>query len=441
MIDYKDFHNFFAQTKYGKILKKNIRWHFYKPEKFCRRRWIRTLGPDANNLDHALVMYKLVDDFIKSEKNITLKKIEKNFLLLAAIIHDWAESVYGDIVYDQKTKADTKKEHKKILEISTEISKKYKNNILKDDIIEANKVVNKKNKKLGSIFNLLEKIGYLETSLIAWQKINTEKKIEYNLKWLIHNAFICQIEILLESKKKYSTISDFFKKNQKEINNILENLTQDEELKKYPQPKIKKAKKITEIKKIFQKHYPPKKIIAIIGMAGSGKSEAVKILEKKFKYPKIYFGQVVMNELKRKKLKINPQNERKTREALRKKYGMGVCAIKSLAEIEKKLENNNTIIIESLYSFEEYKIIKNKYQDNFKTITIYTSPEERFNRLKNRKFRPITKKSDFDMRDYSEIENLQKGGPIAISNFTIINESNMKDLEKEMTKIIKNNFS
>jgi dephospho-CoA kinase len=68
------------------------------------------------------------------------------------------------------------------------------------------------------------------------------------------------------------------------------------------------------------------KIIAVIGMCGSGKSEAVKFFVE-HSYKRVYFGEVVMNELKRLGLEVNEKNEKETRENLRKEFGMGAMAV------------------------------------------------------------------------------------------------------------------
>jgi dephospho-CoA kinase len=39
-------------------------------------------------------------------------------------------------------------------------------------------------------------------------------------------------------------------------------------------------------------------------------------------------------------------------------------------------------------------------------------------------------------RDVAELENTNKGGPIAMADFTIINESSSADLEKETEKVL-----
>jgi dephospho-CoA kinase len=175
-----------------------------------------------------------------------------------------------------------------------------------------------------------------------------------------------------------------------------------------------------------------KKIIAVVGMCGSGKSEAVKYFTDKG-FRKVYFGDVVISELKYKGLEINEVNERKVREELRKQYGMGVMAIKSIERINEYFRTDN-VVIESMYSWEEFKIIKEAFGDAFEVLAIYTTKKLRYERLGRREFRPLTVK-EATSRDLSEIENLDKGGPIAYADYTIINDSSLEELNNQLEKL------
>ncbi len=181
-----------------------------------------------------------------------------------------------------------------------------------------------------------------------------------------------------------------------------------------------------------------KKLIAIIGMAGAGKTEVINFLQEKHGWPKVYFGDVVFDELKRKNLEINWKNERNIREKLREDHGMGAMATLSLKRIKKNLKENNIVLIESLYSWDEYKIIKKKFKEKFETIAIFTPKNIRFERLKTTKIRPIKTKKELENRDYTEIEGTDKGGPIAIADYTIINNKTLTKLKKEVNKVIDN---
>jgi len=175
------------------------------------------------------------------------------------------------------------------------------------------------------------------------------------------------------------------------------------------------------------------KIIAVIGMCGSGKSEAVKFFEQ-HGYKKVYFGGVVMEEMKRLGLEVNEANERMTRENLRKEFGMGAMAVKSLDKIEAFYKEAN-VVIESLYSWDEFKIVKEKFGESFNLLTVYTTKALRYERLAKRLFRPLTE-DEARTRDYSEIEKLDKGGPIAFTDYLVINDGKLDGLNQKLNKYL-----
>jgi dephospho-CoA kinase len=141
-----------------------------------------------------------------------------------------------------------------------------------------------------------------------------------------------------------------------------------------------------------------------------------------------------MNEMKRLGLEVNEHNERQTRESLRKEFGMGAMAVKSLPLIEEFVQKNN-VIIESLYSWQEFKIIKEKFHDAFSLLAVYTTKSLRYERLAKRTVRPLTREEALS-RDYSEIENLDKGGPIAFTDNLIINDSTLEELNKQLKNFL-----
>ena len=81
-----------------------------------------------------------------------------------------------------------------------------------------------------------------------------------------------------------------------------------------------------------------KKAVAVVGMCGSGKSVVADFFCQKG-WDRVYFGGVTVSELKRQGIEINEANERKMREGLRQKYGMGAFAVILKDEILEKLKN------------------------------------------------------------------------------------------------------
>jgi len=176
------------------------------------------------------------------------------------------------------------------------------------------------------------------------------------------------------------------------------------------------------------------KIVAVVGMCGSGKSVAVEEFEKRG-WTKIYFGEATFIKMQELGLEINEANERKARELLRATGDKGIYAKIFLPKIQEAIKTNN-VVIESLYSWSEYKIIKESFGDAFEVLCIATDAPLRRQRLTQRTFRSMDIQSSTS-RDYSEIENIEKGGPIAIADHYILNNGRVSSFKKEIIKYIK----
>lgn len=174
-------------------------------------------------------------------------------------------------------------------------------------------------------------------------------------------------------------------------------------------------------------------IIAVVGMCGSGKSIASDYLEE-CGYKKVYFGGVTMEVLKEKGLDVTPENEKMIREKLREEHGMGAYAKLLLPRIIEYSSENPTVL-DGLYSWDEYKILKDELKDNLTVIAIITTKELRYDRLSKREVRPLTRE-EAEKRDIAEIENLAKGGPIAFADYYISNDSDIVAYKKQLNNII-----
>jgi dephospho-CoA kinase len=174
-------------------------------------------------------------------------------------------------------------------------------------------------------------------------------------------------------------------------------------------------------------------VVSIVGMAGSGKSEAARIFEHNgFKI--VRFGDITDEEIKKRGLKLNEENERTVRQQLRQEHGMAAYAKLNLPRIDAWLKSSN-VVVDGLYSWEEYTLLKSRYGNNFHVVAIWASPATRYLRLAKRQVRPLTTEEAAG-RDVAELKNTNKGGPIAMADFTIINESSLKDLKRQTEKVL-----
>jgi dephospho-CoA kinase len=175
------------------------------------------------------------------------------------------------------------------------------------------------------------------------------------------------------------------------------------------------------------------KVVSIVGMAGSGKSEVAEVFAKNG-FKKVRFGDVTDEEIKKRGLKLNEENERYVRQQLRREHGMAAYAELNLPKIDVWLKSSD-VVVDGLYSWEEYTLLKSRYGDDFHVVAVWASPKTRYQRLSKRAVRPLMAEEAAG-RDVAELENTNKGGPIAMADFTILNEASLEDLEKETKKVI-----
>ena len=175
------------------------------------------------------------------------------------------------------------------------------------------------------------------------------------------------------------------------------------------------------------------KVVAIVGMAGSGKSEVAKLFQENG-FATVRFGDITDEEVKQRGLELNEDNERQVRELFRERYGMDAYAKLNLPRIDAALKKSD-VVVDGLYSWEEYTFLKDHYGEDFKVVAVWVSPNTRYSRLTGRSIRGRTKE-EAASRDRAEIENINKGGPIAMADFTILNEASLTDLKNETERII-----
>lgn len=177
------------------------------------------------------------------------------------------------------------------------------------------------------------------------------------------------------------------------------------------------------------------KLIAFLGMPGSGKTEAITYVQEKYHCPKVYFGQITLDEVRRRGLEVNPKNEQIVRESLRDMFGEDYYA----REIVKRIELLNDVpivLIESLYSWVEYEILKKNFGERFFAITIHAAPSTRYARLATRKERPLTRE-EAETRDIAQLKRFDQGMPIALSDRVIENNGTVEIFHNRIDEAMK----
>ena len=74
-------------------------------------------------------------------------------------------------------------------------------------------------------------------------------------------------------------------------------------------------------------------------------------------------------------------------------------------------------------------------EDNLVLLAVVTNSGVRKERLATREIRPLTAEQ-VDSRDRAEIENLEKGGPIAKADYFILNNGSERELADQFQQFL-----
>ena len=180
------------------------------------------------------------------------------------------------------------------------------------------------------------------------------------------------------------------------------------------------------------------KIIAIVGMSGSGKSVLVDHLTGKG-YPKVYFGGMIYKEMEKRGIPRTEdgESEKKFREEIREKEGKD-WVVRQVIEETKDLINagQKRIILDGVYSWTEYKALKREFPKCLTFVAVVVNKNLRYDRVAKRPGRAFDGKAIRE-RDRSEIENLEKGGPIVAADYYILNNGTVNDATAALDQILK----
>lgn len=190
------------------------------------------------------------------------------------------------------------------------------------------------------------------------------------------------------------------------------------------------------------KHHENVKIVAFVGLTGSGKSTAVEYLTEKG-YPKVYFGGIFYEAMKEAGLTPGDWKvESPFRKEIREREGKDFIVNRAIKQFRNLITaGQHRIIADGLYSWTEYKVLKHEFPGELIVIAVVAPKHSRHQRLTSRPDRPLTA-AEADERDWHEIENIEKGGPIAIADYYLMNDQDPEHLYAQINTVLEHiNFS
>ncbi len=180
-----------------------------------------------------------------------------------------------------------------------------------------------------------------------------------------------------------------------------------------------------------------KKLLCLVGLAGSGKSTVRDIITHKYNIPFIRFGDITEDIIKKKNLELNEENEKKVREEIRKEYGMEAYAKLNLEKIKNLFNKSDVVLVDGLYSWEEYLYLKDNLNGiEIILIAVVSDKRTRYYRISERKDRNL-RYEDVYIRDLNELKKLNKCFPIVLADYFIENNYSLEKLNENIEKVMK----
>ena len=149
------------------------------------------------------------------------------------------------------------------------------------------------------------------------------------------------------------------------------------------------------------------KILATVGMSGSGKSVVVDYLTNKG-YPKVYFGGMIYKEMEKRGIPRTEdgKSEKEFREMIRATEGKDWVVRQVISEVKDLISaGQKRIILDGVYSWTEYKALKHEFPKSLTFLAV--------------------------------VVDKKLGGPIAAADYYILNNGTVEEMTSAVDKILK----
>lgn len=182
-------------------------------------------------------------------------------------------------------------------------------------------------------------------------------------------------------------------------------------------------------------HYENLKILAFVGLTGSGKSTAVEHFTN-LGFPKVYFGGIIYDAMAEAGVPKGEANEKTFRLNIREKEGADFVVKRIIDQIHHLASaGQHRVIADGLYTWEEYKYLKHAFPGETTVVAVTAPKHKRYQWLETRSDRPQSPQISAE-RDQNEIETMQKGGPIAAADFFVVNDGSVQNFYSQLDAIV-----
>lgn len=144
------------------------------------------------------------------------------------------------------------------------------------------------------------------------------------------------------------------------------------------------------------------KVLAIVGMPGSGKSEAATVAAE-HGIPVVTMGDVIREVSRERGRGSTEEALGEVATALREEAGPAAVADRSIPQIETHLENHDVVLVDGVRGIAEVERFEEAFDDSFQLVSIEAPFEIRLDRIRKRGRDPSADgRADLQRRDSRE---------------------------------------
>lgn len=147
------------------------------------------------------------------------------------------------------------------------------------------------------------------------------------------------------------------------------------------------------------------KIIAFVGLIGSGKTTATDFLTE-LDYPKVH---------------SNPDVENYEEELINEMHHLIAAG-------------QHRIVLDGIASWKAYARLLHEFPTAFRVVALFASRHMRYHYVSRRQINPLTE-AEASQQDWANLEEANIGGPIASAQFVIHNDGSLDELRQKVLAI------
>jgi dephospho-CoA kinase len=177
-------------------------------------------------------------------------------------------------------------------------------------------------------------------------------------------------------------------------------------------------------------------LVGVTGFAGSGKTTAVKHLEKLTGGQVLYLGQTVLDEVGVRGLSQTRENELQVRIDLRRQNGPAALAIPYVDKVAECFANGIPVFVDAIFVREEFDLLKSRVPAAAaRLLAIEASFSVRQTRLALRLERKFSAE-ELQKRDNTERMELRTDALIASADYKISNEQTFEEFYCRLAEFV-----